>query len=221
LIESIRTATVVTRPCHEIFGVQPMSVAAAIRAALENEDRELAQTRWCDALSSAAITRSSFGGAELGRRLVAMRELAVSASPARVFAAVERIGGANGWYAHDWLWQLRGFLDLLAGGVGMRRGRAHPTRLSVGDVVDCWRVEGLERGRKLRLAGEMKLPGRAWLDFEVEPAPGGAVLRQVASFDPRGFAGLAYWFSIYPAHAFVFQDMLAGIAARALEETNA
>ncbi len=220
LIESIRSATVVSRPCHELFGVQPQSVASAIAAALAHEDREHAETRWSDAISSSALTPRRFGGSEFGRRLVDVRETLVQAPPERVFAAVERIGGENGWYAYDWLWQLRGALDLAVGGVGMRRGRSHPTRLHVGDVLDCWRVETLETGRRLRLSAEMKLPGRAWLDFEVEPTPGGARLRQVASFDPRGVAGLAYWFSIYPAHAFVFRDMLGGIAAHALQPTD-
>lgn len=220
LIESIRSASVVTRPCHEVFGVTPISVGEAIRAALQHEDRELAETRWCDAQSAAALAPRGFGGARLGQRLFDVRSLDVDAPPERVFAAVERIGGANGWYAHDWLWRLRGALDLAVGGVGLRRGRAHPTRLRTGDVVDCWRVEELERGRRLRLAAEMKLPGRAWLDFEVEPRPGGARIRQVASFDPRGFSGLLYWFSIYPAHALVFRDLLAGIAAHALAAPN-
>jgi uncharacterized protein YbjT (DUF2867 family) len=215
LIESIRSATVVQRPCHEVFGIQPRSVAEAIADALANEDREYAETRWSDAVSSAALTVRRFGGSELGRRLVDVRETFVTAPPPRVFAAVERIGGRNGWYAYDWLWRLRGAVDLLLGGVGMRRGRTHPSRLRVGDVVDCWRVAALEEGRRLRLAAEMKLPGRAWLDFEVEPAPGGARLRQVASFDPRGLAGLVYWFSVYPAHAFVFRDLIGGIAAHA------
>jgi uncharacterized protein YbjT (DUF2867 family) len=216
LIESIRAATVVKRPCHQLFGVTPRSVSEAIAEALANEDREYAETRWTDALSSAALSPRRFGGADFGRRLVDARELLVPASPEAVFAAVERIGGESGWYAYDWLWRLRGALDLIVGGVGLRRGRTHPTRLHVGDVVDCWRVEALERGRRLRLRAEMKLPGRAWLDFEVEPAASGARLRQVASFDPRGLAGLAYWFSIYPAHAFVFRDMLRGVAAHAL-----
>jgi uncharacterized protein YbjT (DUF2867 family) len=216
LIESIRSTTVVNRPCHALFGVQPQSVASAIAAALAHEDREHAETRWSDAMSSSALAPRRFGGSEFGRRLVDARETLVRAPSERVFAAVERIGGANGWYAYDWLWRVRGALDLAAGGVGMRRGRSHPTRLRVGDVADCWRVETLEPGRRLRLAAEMKLPGRAWLDFEVEPAAGGSILRQVASFDPRGVVGLAYWFAIYPAHAFVFRDMLAGIAAQAL-----
>jgi hypothetical protein len=221
LIESIRFATVVRKPSLEVFGVRPMSVADAIAAALRNEDRELAETRWSDAISSAAIARRSYGGGELGRRLVDARSITVLAPPSRVFAAVQRIGGANGWYAYDWLWHLRGALDLLVGGVGLRRGRRHPTQLRIGDIVDCWRVERLEPDRRLRLAAEMKLPGRAWLDFEVEAAPGGSRLRQIASFDPHGVAGLAYWFAMYPAHAFVFRDMIAGVAAHALREAAA
>jgi uncharacterized protein YbjT (DUF2867 family) len=160
LIESIRFATVVRKPSLEVFGVRPMSVADAIAAALRNEDRELAETRWSDAISSAAIARRSYGGGELGRRLVDARSITVLAPPSRVFAAVQRIGGANGWYAYDWLWHLRGALDLLVGGVGLRRGRRHPTQLRIGDIVDCWRVERLEPDRRLRLAAEMKLPRR-------------------------------------------------------------
>jgi len=220
LIESIRSATVVRSPALDVFGVRPMSVADEIAAALRNEDRELAETRWSDALSSAALAESRYGGARLGRRLIDARSLRVHAKPSEVFAAAEQIGGERGWYAFDWLWRIRGALDLLVGGVGLRRGRSHPTRLRVGDVLDCWRVESIEPGRRLRLAAEMKVPGRAWLDFEVEPAPGGAVLRQIASFDPRGLAGLAYWYAMYPAHAFVFRDMLAGIARSAEQAPN-
>jgi uncharacterized protein YbjT (DUF2867 family) len=220
LIESIRSATVVRTSALEAFGVRPMSVADEIAAALRNEDRELAETRWSDALSSAAIDEPRYGGARFGRRLVDARSLRVRATPSEVFAAAEQIGGERGWYAFDWLWRLRGALDLMMGGVGLRRGRSHPTRLRVGDVLDCWRVESIEPGRRLRLAAEMKVPGRAWLDFEVESAPGGAVLRQIASFDPHGLAGLAYWFAMYPAHAFVFRDMLAGIARSAEQASN-
>jgi uncharacterized protein YbjT (DUF2867 family) len=216
LIESIRSASVVTRPCAELFGVRPVSVREAIQAALADEDREYVQMARCDAASVARLQRRRFGGAELGRRLVDAREIEVATTPERAFAAIERIGGANGWYAHDWLWRLRGALDRLAGGVGLRRGRPHPTRLAVGDALDGWRVQTLERGRRLRLAAEMRLPGRAWLDFEVEPSARGAIIRQIASFDPRGFAGLAYWYSVYPVHALVFRDLLGGIAAHAL-----
>ncbi len=211
LIESIRSATVVQSDAHRAFGVTPMHASDAIAAALRNEDRDFAETRWSDALSSSVTPASRYGGTRMGRRLIDARERFVRAEPSAVFAALTQIGGERGWYAYDWLWRLRGALDLLVGGVGLRRGRSHPTRLAVGDVVDCWRVERVEVERQLRLVAEMKVPGRAWLDFEIEPAPGGAVLRQVASFDPHGLGGLAYWFAMYPAHAFVFRDMLDGI----------
>ena len=127
---------------------------------------------------------------------------------------MRRIGGRTGWYAYDWLWQLRGFLDLLVGGAGMRRGRRDPDRAAVGDTIDCWRVNGFEPDRSLRLAAEMRLPGRAWLEFEVSPCEGGSRLRQTAVFEPAGLAGLAYWYGIYPLHALVFRGMLQGIARR-------
>jgi hypothetical protein len=112
------------------------------------------------------------------------------------------------------LWRLRGLVDLLVGGIGLRRGRRDPRHLAVGDAVDFWRVEAIEPGRLLRLAAEMRLPGRAWLTFEVAPDGGGAIIRQTALFDPAGLAGLAYWYLLYPLHAVVFARMLSGIARR-------
>ncbi len=106
-------------------------------------------------------------------------------------------------------------MDLLAGGVGMRRGRRDPEVLRAGDVLDCWRVEHVEEGRSLRLIAEMKLPGRAWLAFEVTPDGGASVIRQTAVFDPAGLMGLAYWYLVYPVHVLVFAGMLRGIARAA------
>lgn len=97
----------------------------------------------------------------------------------------------------------------------MRRGRRDPEKIRVGDVIDCWRVERYEPGKSLRLAAEMKLPGRAWLDYEVSPSPGGCTITQTASFDPAGFSGLAYWYCLWPAHKQIFEGMLRGIAVRA------
>ena len=122
--------------------------------------------------------------------------------------AAKRIGGATGWYYPNWLWTLRGWLDLLMGGVGMRRGRRDPDRLRVGDTLDCRRVESIEPGRRLRLFAEMKLPGRAWLEFEVRPDGDGARLVQTATFDPMGLWGLAYWYAVWPLHQLVFAGML-------------
>lgn len=215
LIDSLRHPTVVRDPsAQHLFAVRPIGVRDAVACALRNEDAGFAQTRWSDAMSSAGASRT-WGGTRFGNRLVDSRSEQIAASPAAVFAAVERIGGATGWYFANGLWTLRGWLDLLMGGVGMRRGRRDPEHLRVGDTLDCWRVESIETGCRLRLAAEMKLPGRAWLEFEVQPDGKGARLRQTAAFDPLGLWGLAYWYGVWPLHQLVFAGMLRGIARAA------
>ncbi len=216
LIDSLRHPTVVRDgAAQQAFGIQPTGVRDAIASALRNEDAEFAATRWSDAWSAGSAPRL-WGGVRFGSRLVDSRAMTVAADPSSVFAAVERIGGPTGWYYATWLWTVRGWLDLLLGGVGMRRGRRHPQQLLPGDALDCWRVERVESGQRLRLSAEMKLPGRAWLEFEVAPHEAGAHLRQTATFDPRGLAGLAYWYGIWPLHQLVFAGMLRGIARAAL-----
>ena len=138
----------------------------------------------------------------------------MNASPHEAFVPIRRIGGASGWYYANWMWQLRGWMDKLVGGIGMRGGRRDPDSLSVGDIVDFWRVEAIEPDRLLRLAAEMKLPGRAILEFEVTRDSTGSVIRQTAYFDPSGLLGRAYWYSVLPFHYYVFRGMLQGIAAR-------
>ena len=220
LIDSIRHSSVVRNDsARRAFGIQPMDIRTAIARALENEQREFAETRWSDARSMLDDGPPSFGGVRVGRHLVDSRSTWLPLSPAASFAPVQAIGGESGWYAHDWLWRLRGLVDLLVGGAGMRRGRKHATDVGVGDTLDCWRVVRLEPGRLLRLEAEMKLPGRAWLQFEVEPSGSGSRLRQTAIFHPSGLAGLLYWYAIYPLHALVFAGMVAGIAARARESS--
>jgi hypothetical protein len=147
--------------------------------------------------------------------LVASRTVTVRVSPAEAFAPIARIGGQTGWYYGRRLWWLRGLLDRLAGGPGLRRGRRDPASLFVGDPLDFWRVEQLEPGRRLRLAAEMRLPGRAWLQFEVTPERGGSRIRQTAEFDPVGVAGLLYWYGLWPVHQLVFAGMLRNIARAA------
>lgn len=212
LIESIRHPTIVRDPTALTdFSIHPVGVREAIADALRNEDEELAQTHWSDALSSSGTARSWFG-VQFGPRLVDSRTVTVEATAAEAFAPVQRIGGKKGWYCANWLWRLRGTLDLLVGGVGLRRGRRDPESLRVGDTVDCWRVEALEPNRLLRLAAEMKVPGRAWLEFEVTESDGKSTLRQTAIFDPAGLLGRAYWYVVYPCHQYVFAGMLRGIA---------
>jgi uncharacterized protein YbjT (DUF2867 family) len=219
LIESICHETVVRDDrARRDFAIEPMGVQEAIASALANEDREFAQTRWSDAISAGGTDPGlfgSYGGVRRGRRLADSRQCELSVPPAQAFAPIRRIGGKNGWYAFDWLWRVRGFIDLLAGGVGLRRGRTDPEQLHVGDAVDWWRVEAYEPDHRLRLRAEMKLPGRAWLEFEVEPSGRGCTVRQTASFDPTGLLGLAYWYGIYPLHGAVFRGMLDGIARSA------
>jgi uncharacterized protein YbjT (DUF2867 family) len=221
LIESITHASVAHDDrARRVFGVEPQSVAEAIASALRNEEKELAETRWSDALSSAGAVPDSYGGVRVQGRLVDSRTRRVPVSPEAGFAPIRRIGGATGWYAYQALWQIRGFLDLLVGGVGIRRGRPDPEELRVGDTVDWWRVESIEPDRSVRFLAEMKVPGRAWLEYEVTPDGAGSIIRQTAIFDPSGLAGLAYWYSAYPAHALVFRGMLAGIAAAAEREAQ-
>lgn len=219
LIDSICHETVVRdEAARRDFSIEPVRVAEAIARALRYEDRVVAETRWSDALSSSGTPPGSFRGyesVERGRRLIDSRVCQLPVAADRAFAPIRRIGGKTGWYAFDALWRLRGLVDLLVGGIGVRRGRPDPDTLRVGDTLDWWRVEAYEPDRRLRLRAEMKVPGRAWLEFEVTPTTDGATIRQTALFDPSGLSGLLYWYGIYPLHALVFRGMLAGIARAA------
>jgi len=220
LIESIMHETLVRDDvAMRLFTVRPRGFRDAIQRALQNEDSEVAATRWSDALSSRGNQRS-WGGVRFGSRLVDSRRLTLRCPPADVFGPIRRIGGRAGWYSPVWLWRLRGLVDLLVGGAGMRRGRRDPENLSVGDAVDFWRVDAYQENRLLRLTGEMKLPGRAWLQFEVESANGGTTLTQTAIFDPVGLPGLLYWYVQWPVHSLIFGSMLKGIA-RASKSSSA
>lgn len=216
LVDSLKNPTVVRDDsANQTFNIQPRDVKAAIERALENEDLEFAETRWSDALSAGGHPKR-WGGEKFGNRLVDSRTVKINVPADTAFRPVRRIGGRTGWYYGNWLWKLRGFLDLLVGGVGIRRGRRDPDELHAGDALDCWRVERIEPGRLLRLSAEMKLPGRAWLEFEVTPdGPTESTIRQTAIFDPLGLFGLCYWYAIYPLHEAIFGGMLEGIASSA------
>lgn len=218
LVEGLRNPTVVEDPAAlEAFPIRPRGLKDAIARAMLNEDREFAETRWADALSSGSHA-PAWGGVRFGSRIVDSRTATVDVPAEAAFAPIQRIGGKNGWYCGNWLWQIRGLLDLLVGGVGLRRGRRDAVDLRVGDAVDFWRVESFEPDRLLRLRAEMKLPGRAWLEFEVSRQDGESVIRQTAIFDPVGLPGLVYWYGLYPVHRFVFSGMLKGIVRAARRE---
>lgn len=211
LVDSMRHPTVVRdQRALEVFRVRPASVSTAIAQALRKEDQEFAETHWAGALSS--VRMPAWGPAQFGSRMIDARAVRVRVPPAQAFAPIRRIGGRKGWYYGNWLWRLRGLLDLLWGGVGGGRGRRDAEALRVGDVVGFWRVEALEPDRRLRLRAEMKLPGRAWLEFQVEPDGEGAAIQQTAIFDPAGLLGLSYWYSTYVLHGFIFPGMLRRIA---------
>jgi uncharacterized protein YbjT (DUF2867 family) len=212
MVDSLRNETVVnTANALEMFPITPRPLSDAIARALINEDREFAETRWSDAFDPRQPLR--WGGLTFGRRLVSSRSAHVGWPPVCAFDPIRRIGGQTGWYATEWFWKARGLLDTLRGGVGLRRGRRDQVDLRVGDTVDFWRVERFEQDRVLRLAAEMKIPGRLWLQFEVDPDQnGGAHVRQTTVFDPAGYVGLIYWYLLWPVHQVVFGRMLRGIA---------
>jgi apolipoprotein D and lipocalin family protein len=148
------------------------------------------------------------------------RQAVVEAPPSRAFAAIRRIGGVNGGYFGDAVWRLRGWIDRGLGGVGMPRIRRDPDSCVVGDAIDGWRVEAYEPDRLLRLSAGLKLPGRGWLEFRVDPLDGGqrALIRQTATFDPHGISGRLYWYGVLPFHALVFRGMLRQIARHAVRD---
>ena len=213
LIDSIRHPTIVRDPAAlQLFDISPLGFADAMAAAIRNEDREFAETRWSGARSSSGPV--PYGGVRLGNRIFDSRQISVNVPPEKAFEPLRMLGGKNGWYVYDFLWRLRGVMDLAAGGVGMRRGR--PDReLRAGDPLDFWRVESYDPPFHLRLEAEMKVPGAAWLEFEVKAVEGGSVITQTAIFHPAGLAGLAYWYGIYPVHALIFRGMIRAVARRA------
>lgn len=191
---------------------------ASVRLALQRVRDADVVTRWSSASMPGAPsdpmpTDPQWSGGSL---YTDDRTALVDAPPESLWQVVESIGGDNGWYSLPWAWQLRGLADRAIGGPGLRRGRRDPARLHVGEACDFWRVEEIVPGRLLRLRAEMRVPGRAWLEFHVGPASGGrALLRQRATFFPHGLAGHAYWYAVLPFHGVVFASMLHRIGAAA------
>jgi len=184
-------------------------VREAIRLALRQVEQHEVETAWSDAGPIAGDP--DWAG---GTVFVDQRQIEVSASPSVVFRALSGLGGPHGWYGADWLWRLRGALDRLVGGPGLRRGRRDPDRLAFGEALDFWRVTAVETDRRLALRAEMKLPGEALLEFTIEPLAGETSrcrLVQTARFLPRGLLGLAYWYAVMPLHGIVFGRMLQGV----------
>jgi len=222
LVESLKN-TVVARE-HDIAQFVPdppeglLGYEEAIRRALARiRDADVA-THWSNASVAGASSDPLPTDPEWARGdlYVDDRRRVVDAAPQALWEVIEGIGGEAGWYSWKLAWRVRGILDRLWGGPGLRRGRRSPYDLQIGDVVDWWRVEEIVDGELLRLRAEMRVPGRAWLDLGVETDDRGqTVFRQRAIYAPRGLLGRAYWWAVWPFHGFVFGGMQRNIAARA------
>jgi uncharacterized protein YbjT (DUF2867 family) len=192
-----------------------LSCRSAIRLALERVGQQRVETSWTDAGAMVPPEWTQHGDAPYagGTILGCAYRIRVRAEPDEVWRPVSRIGGKNGWYFGDFLWVLRGWMDTLSGGTGIRRGRRHPTELYAGDALDFWRVLEVRPPNRLLLLAEMKMPGEATLDFRISKcADGRTELQQISRFLPRGLLGILYWYALYPVHVWLFKGMLRSIA---------
>lgn len=218
LIEGLRNENVVKDPsARTLFPeINPVGYRTAVERALTRLQASSVETAWSDALSTSQSVAPVIMTTQEGM-ILEQRQRVVAASPADLFRIFTGLGGARGWFYMNWLWTLRGFLDRMMGGVGLRRGRRDPSELRVGDALDFWRVEVVEPDRLLRLRAEMKVPGKAWLQFQVVAGDGGnSVLTQTAFFAPKGLGGWLYWYAIYPLHGLIFNGLIDEICRRAV-----
>jgi uncharacterized protein YbjT (DUF2867 family) len=222
LVEGLRNEVIITNDnAGRLFpGIKPLGYKTAVRQALDNLEASTVETTWNDALVTSQgdvvpIVLTTHEG-----MMIEKRERLVRASAATVFSTVTALGGARGWPYFNMAWRLRGIVDRLVGGVGFRRGRRHPQELRPGDVLDFWRVESVESNYRLLLRAEMKVPGRAWLQFEVLPEDTTHTkLIQTAFFASKGLSGFLYWYVLYPIHALIFSGMIRKLAEQS--ETTA
>jgi len=220
LIEGIRNEVIVRdQSARKLFPeIDPIGYDEAVESALEKLEAREVETSWSDALSSSQQTGETFKFVFQEGMMIEERSLRVNSPRESVFKAFTGLGGDRGYLYGNLLWQLRGMLDRLVGGVGFRRGRRDPDKLRVGDALDFWRVEAIEENALLRLRAEMKVPGKAWLQYEVEPSElqdGQSMLSQKAFFAPKGLWGQLYWYALYPIHGLIFSNMIAQIAQAA------
>jgi uncharacterized protein YbjT (DUF2867 family) len=203
LIEGLRSEVIVHDPsAGEVFNMKLIPYSLAVKQALQRDGSGEVERFWAGTRVELqpGLTHKDTEG-----MLIEQRRTVIRANSKAVYTLFERIGGKRGWYYANWLWQLRGWLDELVGGIGMRRGRLDPDKLNEGNILDGWRVEKVEPDRLIRLWFEMKAPGPAWLQFEAQPrSDGGTLLILTAFFEPHGLAGLFYWYILYPFHLLIF-----------------
>ncbi|WP_054700339.1 SDR family oxidoreductase, partial [Desulfosarcina cetonica] len=201
----------------DLVPIRRMSAMEAIQTALARIRQEQVETCWFDGGGRLPPEWTTCGDAEYagGTVMGGAHRIVLAGDEQTVWRAVTRIGGREGWYFAQLLWHIRGAMDRLVGGPGLRRGRRHPTDLRVGDGLDFWRVIALEPNRRLLLLAEMKAPGDALLEFVITPQTAGRVeLKMVSRFLPRGLGGILYWYALLPTHQWLFEGMLRAVAAR-------
>jgi len=193
--------------------IESLDYETAVRLALEKVETHGVETAWTDALTSSQGEKTPVSLTSSEGMIIERRQKMVSTTASAVYDSFTRLGGKRGWLYLNWTWQLRGMVDRLFGGVGMRRGRRDPENLRVGDTLDFWRVETVEPDRLVRLRAEMKVPGLAWLEFQARPQDNGqTLLIQTAFFEPKGLSGLLYWYALYPVHALIFAGLIRKVA---------
>jgi len=209
LAQSLRFPTVVTNPAArtDFPNITPIGTTEAIDRTLAEEAEVLENLNWTEELAGAEEPASLVRAG----RYVDSRVIHVDCPPEAAFDPISCIGGERGWYAYDTLWDIRGFMDILIGGPGHRRGRRDQYVLVEGDYLEWWRVQRVRPPSLLRLEAEMRLPGEGWLQYEIAPVEGGALVRQTAIFHARGLLGRLYWYAVLPFHHFVFNGTLEGI----------
>jgi uncharacterized protein YbjT (DUF2867 family) len=215
LVEGLQNEVVVRNDLAvQLFPqIQLLDYQTSVQTALERLEASQIESTWSDSLSSSQGDQPAVALKNTQGMIIERRVRLTDAPPDVVFRAFTSLGGERGWLYLNWIWKVRGLLDRLVGGVGLRRGRRHPRELRAGDALDFWRVEAVEASRLLRLRAEMKLPGRAWLQFEIEPdEKRGTNLIQTAYFAPKGLGGFLYWYLLYPIHKLVFSGMISAIA---------
>ncbi len=218
LIEGLRENLIVRdETARRLFPqVKPLDFPTAVHFAMNKIQRDNVETSWMDALVVAQGDVKPYVFSVEDGMFVERRSVLLDLPAETVFRAYTGIGGARGWMYMDWAWALRGWMDKAIGGVGLRRGRRHPDEIRIGESLDFWRVELVEKDRTMRLRAEMKVPGKAWLEFISEPQADGKTLFTVcAYFEPFGLPGYVYWYSMWPFHKFIFDGLTKRLASRA------
>lgn len=214
LVEGLRNEVIVRdEKAKELFpDIQTIDYPTAVKKALEKLELGQVETRWTDALASSQGDRSPVVLKTLEGMILEKRQIDVNATPKQVFTSFTRLGGEVGWLYFDWAWEIRGLMDRMIGGVGLRRGRRDSVEVRVGDALDFWRVEKLEDGKLMRLRAEMKVPGKAWLQFDAQELDENKTrLNQTAFFAPKGLFGFLYWYALYPLHSLIFSGLIRSL----------